>query len=179
MSPVAVLRFRQQVVVARAERASRAEDDGYHRRRRVGLHLHCCRRSVSCVVSFGQNESLSLRYRSFRALAQSRWFARCPSDNTYESCSQNAFCNSVILLEGARHHPTQFYIVPRTGVFTTHTRLTTGLRLQRRPELDVVAHRTPSNFEPALARATVRRRDRSVRSRSVRTHRPTAQPPIN
>ena len=37
VSPVAVLRFRQQVVVARAERASHAEDDGYHRRRRVGL----------------------------------------------------------------------------------------------------------------------------------------------
>ena len=33
-------------------------------------------------------------------------------------------------------HVQQFYIVPRTGVFTTHTRLTTGLRLQRRPELD-------------------------------------------
>ena len=30
-------------------------------------------------------------------------------------------------------HVQQFYIVPRTGVFTTHTRLTTGLRLQRRP----------------------------------------------
>ena len=30
----------------------------------------------------------------------------------------------------------EFYIVPRTGVFTTHTRLNTGLRLQRRPELD-------------------------------------------
>ena len=30
----------------------------------------------------------------------------------------------------------EFYIVPRTGVFTTDTRLNTGLRLQRRPELD-------------------------------------------
>ena len=38
VSSVAVLRFRQQVVVARAERASRAEDDdGYHRRRRGGV----------------------------------------------------------------------------------------------------------------------------------------------
>ena len=36
----AVLRFRQQVVVARAERASLTEEDGYRRRRRVGLHLH-------------------------------------------------------------------------------------------------------------------------------------------
>ena len=31
---------------------------------------------------------------------------------------------------------TEFYIVPRTGVFTTYTRLNTGLRLQRGPELD-------------------------------------------
>ena len=30
----------------------------------------------------------------------------------------------------------EYYIVPRTGVFTTYTRLNTGLRLQRRPELD-------------------------------------------
>ena len=30
----------------------------------------------------------------------------------------------------------EFYIVPRTGVFTTDTRLNTGLRPQRRPELD-------------------------------------------
>ena len=30
----------------------------------------------------------------------------------------------------------EFYIVPRTGVFTTYTRLNTGLRLQRGPELD-------------------------------------------
>ena len=37
LSPVAVLRLRQQVVVARTERAFRTEDDVYHRRRVVGL----------------------------------------------------------------------------------------------------------------------------------------------
>ena len=31
---------------------------------------------------------------------------------------------------------TEFYIVPRTGVFTTYTRLNTSLRLHRGPELD-------------------------------------------
>ena len=42
--PLRSSRLRQQIVVARTERASSTEDDGYHRRRPVGLlHLDCCR----------------------------------------------------------------------------------------------------------------------------------------
>ena len=62
----------------------------------------------------------------------------------------------------------EFYIVPRTGVFTTDARLNTGLRLQRRPELDgnlerefhqnraqLDAHRVPSRSYDVRASGSV------------------------
>ena len=79
---------------------------------------------MTCSVSFGQNEScspleciLSGVLVTFRQQLAAEFASR--------NCSYTAAATA-----------TEFYIVPRTGVFTTDTRLNTGLRLQRRPELD-------------------------------------------
>ena len=68
----------------------------------------------------------------------------------------------------------EFYIVPRTGVFTTHTRLNTGLRLQRRPELDVAgSHAAPR--EEAVPHTEVLHctQDRGVHNVHKAKHKPT------
>ena len=66
----------------------------------------------------------------------------------------------------------EFYIVPWTGVFTTDTRLNTGLRQQRRPELDGdlerVLHRAQLDAHLVSSVAVLRLRQQVVvRSRVV------------
>ena len=71
----------------------------------------------------------------------------------------------------------EFYIVPRTGVFTTHTRLNTGLRLQRRPELngdlerELHQNRAQLNAHPVSSVAVLRLRQQVVVTRAERASR--------
>ena len=77
---------------------------------------------LTCSVSFGQNGKSKGRHYQRQHLSGVLLTFR--QQLAAEFSSRNCAYTAAV-------PATEFYIVPRTGVFTTYTRLNTGLRLQR------------------------------------------------
>ena len=105
------------------------------------------------------------------------------SNSSYPPPTGASYSFILFTLSGTvkKYYNIEFYIVPRTGVFTTYTRLNTGLRLQRGPELDGdhnvecpdhMAYGLSVYIVPRTGRLTARKRTTTTccRSRSQRAN---------